>query len=216
VIGQPLNPHIYKLILQNTTTTIHNAMSALREQQERGTRIRNPLGWLVKALKGGFTSNTAKQAAKKAASVPWLGDRPAPLPSLSKQAENPEPPKIPDDFPEWFTLAHPLGVATGSAFIGGEFVVNTRLESLSWDEMRMIWPLARLRELAAPPSPEPPQPVAPAHNPAIDIYDPSDRERALASAKMKYDRLSMRHQAIKVCEQWGFEIGPNGPQEVEF
>jgi hypothetical protein len=54
-----------------TRQMVENSISSLKEQQKRG-KVRNPGGFIVAALRRGFTSNEAKRDARERPQVPDL------------------------------------------------------------------------------------------------------------------------------------------------
>ncbi len=50
----PLNLSLQRLVLESSIEVVKDALAALVETTKRGKKVRNPVGWLVDAIKGGW------------------------------------------------------------------------------------------------------------------------------------------------------------------
>jgi hypothetical protein len=212
-LNGPISPQLKNLLFTCTADRIRNALSALQEQLTKGTAIRNPTGWFINALRRGYTANQAKRNARQARQT-------AQTPQTTLQEPSaPQKPVIPPDLSAWLNLARQLHIAQASEIIDGQLMIHTPTGPIAWSEISQIWSLDRLRGLiTAKFTPAlPVQPVAlPIVGANFDYNDPDLRSSALGRLQMKFKNAVTRDAAIAECDRWGFEIGRDGPQEVDF
>jgi hypothetical protein len=212
-LNGPISPQLKNILFTCTADRIRNALSALQEQLTKGTAIRNPTGWFINALRRGYTANQAKRNARQARQT-------AQTPQTTLQAPSaPQKLVIPPDLSAWLNLARQLHIAQASEIIDGQLMIHTPTGPIAWAEISQIWSLDRLRGLiTAKFTPAlPVQPIAlPIVGANFDYTDPDLRSSALGRLQMKFKNVVTRDAAIAECDRWGFEIGPDGPQEVDF
>jgi hypothetical protein len=125
----PLNQNLRKQVLQAQIHVIQDAIALVQQQKTQG-KVKNPAGLLVKAIQHQWKPNPTAQNAS---------------------------PPIPDDFNEWFALAHKAGLALGSMLIDGVLCIHTTTHQWEpYDDFRVGFSLPWLKRSLAISSQVPP------------------------------------------------------------
>ena len=201
VLQEPLNKNLMAVVQAFPEARVRDALEALKEAM-LSQGIRNPTGWLISAIRGGYKPNAARRSSQGAK-----------RPKARKRG-------VPDGFNEWFELARKTGVVIASEYSDeGELMIYGPESKEPYEQVRQAWPLEKLRErLENPPVPTPMQAeqlgspgnagLPPGHVLlAVEETDPKQqKQNALARLRAKINLPALRESAIAEAERWGFVI----------
>lgn len=124
-----LNSTLQRLVIKAGTTIVRNALAALQEQTKQG-RVKNPSGFLVRAIQNGWKPNQHQHK---------------PI----EPAKPVEVRKAPKEFLDWYELARKLNVVQASEMQHGEIYVHTHEGWEAWGYFRKVFPMDLLERMVS-------------------------------------------------------------------